>query len=305
MAANDYDPYGTNDNGDSNNSNIDPNTGLPYGQAAAPTAAANSGAPNTPAPGNDANQIQGWAQEFLGRNFTDADIAGLNGQPLSAVMNGIANSPEADAYNKAHKIGDYAQLPGNPAPNAPPPYRPGGGGGGTQGPYYPGTMLQQDPRFSDLVNTLMTRAKGSLDINPLTDPIIRPQVDNYGATQTRMANKAIDQQAEAGSPYATGSLQTARTQANENAGFNTANLQSSLMTNELTARRKDITDAMQESGQLLTADQQMKLQEELGLIDANLKQQGLNSQNDQFLATFGLNQNNQNNYWDSVRSGLL
>lgn len=271
MAANDYDPYGTNDNGD-NNSGIDPNTGLPYGQQPAPPD------PVVPDPG-----------------------PGRTGPPQARVGAAPVTPDASDrGWDRNRQINPVA-----PTPTPDPPAWQGTGYTPQQGPYYPATMLQQDPRFSDLVNTLMTRAKGSLDINPLTDPIIRPQVDNYGATQTRMARQAIDSAAEAGSPYATGSQQTARTQANEQAGFNTSNLQSSLMTNELTARRKDITDALQESGQLLTADQQMKLQEELGLIDANLKQQGLNSQNDQFLANFGLNQNNQNQYWDAVKKGLL
>lgn len=51
-----------------------------------------------PVSASDANQIQGWAQQNLGRNFSDADIAALQGQPLGLVQNGIANSPEAQAY---------------------------------------------------------------------------------------------------------------------------------------------------------------------------------------------------------------
>lgn len=53
---------------------------------------------NVPAPGNDANQIQGWAQKYLGRNFSDADIQALAGQPLDLVMHNIANSDEASKY---------------------------------------------------------------------------------------------------------------------------------------------------------------------------------------------------------------
>lgn len=204
----------------------------------------------------------------------------------------------------------------SPAPEtrqeSPSPFGVSGLGGGATGGNSGGVIdisglphLQDDPKMTELTDLLMNRAHQSLNIDPLTDPIIRPQVDNYGAAQTRLARQSIDSQAEAGNPYATGSLQTARNHATEQAGFNTANLQSSLMTNELTARRKDITDALQESGQLLTGNQQLKLQQELGLIDASLKQQGLNSGNDQFMAQFGLNSENQKNYWDSLRSGLL
>lgn len=296
----DYDPYGG--NGDPN---IDPNTGLPYGQqpAAAPSAPAQaSGAPNTPAPGNDANQIQGWASQYLGRNFTDADIAALNGQPLSAVQHGIANSAEADAYNRSNQLGNYKpQAPAAPGAPAPSPVF-GGGGSSTGFTWQP---LQRDPRFDTLVNTLMSRANASLNIDPSTDPIIRPQVDNYAAQQERQRRTYLDQQAESSSPYATGSMDNARTQTSEQAGLNTSNMQASLMSNELTARRSEIQNAMSQAGQMLTADQQMQLQNELGQIDAQLKQQGLSSQNDQFLAQLGLNAQNQSNYWDAIRSGLI
>jgi hypothetical protein len=53
------------------------------------------------------------------------------------------------------------------------------------------------------------------------------------------------------------------------------------MQNELTARRGEITQALQEMGTLLTADQQLALQKELGEINAMLAsgQLGLDSQN--------------------------
>lgn len=158
---------------------------------------------------------------------------------------------------------------------------------------------------ADLVNTLLSRAGESLNINPTTDPIIAPQVNAYEAQQTRTARNLIDQQAESGNPYSTGAVQNARTQAAEQAGANTAQLQSTLAQNELTARRAEIQNALSESGSLLTADQQVSLQKELGLIDANLNQQGINSRNDQFLAQLGLQADNQNNYWDAIRSGQL
>lgn len=77
----------------------------------------NAGAPNTPAPGNDDNQIQGWASQFLGRTFSQADLDALRGQPLDLVMHNIANSPEALAY--AAKQGHTLTPPPLP-PGAPP-----------------------------------------------------------------------------------------------------------------------------------------------------------------------------------------
>jgi len=284
-----YDPtgvdYGSPDTYN-DNSNIDPNTGLPYGTP--PTTPVAPTPTPTLAPGD------GGLDSTLNPD-------GTVGARRSVISGGQANrSPNGDDTNQN-------PLP-TPTPTPTPTPAPAGLGGVSAAPAYQipsGISFQQDPQWSALVNQLVSRATQSLNIDPLTDPIIRPQVDNYGATQTRMANKAIDQQAESGSPYSTGSLQTARNQANEQAGFNTANLQSSLMTNELTARRNDIQNAMSTEGQMLTASQQLQLQQELGLIDENLKQQGINSGNDQFLATLGLNTNNQNNYWDAVNTGKI
>jgi hypothetical protein len=262
----------------------------------------------TPAPGNDANQIQGWYNQYLGRGATDAEIQSHLGNPggLSEVMRLIANSPEADAYNKRNKTGDYAPGAPPPVPGAPVPTpQPGAPPSNIFTGYYPGTQLQQDPRFSDLVNTLLDRSKKSLDIDPTTDSVIRPQVDNYAAQQERQRRTYLNEMAESNSPYATGSMDHARTQTSEQAGINTANLQSSLMTNELSARRNEIQNALSEAGSLLTGQQQMQLQHELGLLDAQLKQQGIQSQNDQFFADLGFRSQDRGNYWDAIRSGLI
>lgn len=89
---------------------------------AAPPAAAPPHAPQNPGPqgvgdpGNDANQIQGWAQKFLGRNFSDADIAKyFTGHPLDVVMHDIANSDEAKAYAQKNQMGPYAPGPASAA----------------------------------------------------------------------------------------------------------------------------------------------------------------------------------------------
>ena len=93
------------------------------------------GGANVPAPGNDANAISGYYSQFLGRAPDDSGLASWQGDlangslTLGGVQNAIANSPEADAYNKAHKLGNYAQLPGNPAPAT------GGSVGGALAPY--------------------------------------------------------------------------------------------------------------------------------------------------------------------------
>jgi hypothetical protein len=136
----------------------------------------------------------------------------------------------------------------------------------------------RDPRSNDLYNMLMSRASQSLALDP-KDPIIANQVNAFGAQQTRGARDYIDQLAESEGPDA--NLGAERRLSSEHAAQATGSLQASLMQNELTARRGEITQALQEMGTLLTADQQLALQKELGEINAMLAsgQLGLDSQN--------------------------
>ena len=180
------------------------------------------------------------------------------------------------------------------------------GSGGAANPLDTTTAINQtSPQNQALINLLTSRANQSLNINPATDSIIRPQVDAFAATQDRSRRNYLNDLAESSSPYATGAQQTAATQTAEAAGQATGNLQSQLTQNELTARRTEIQNALSELGSMLTSDQQLALQQELGQLDAALRQQQINSGNDQFLATLGLNTANQNSYWDAVRSGLI
>jgi hypothetical protein len=207
----------------------------------------------------------------------------------------------------------------------------GGGGGSSSStttsggtnvppPGSPYAHYQPSPQDTQLYNTLMTRAGQSLNVNP-NDPIIRDQVDAYGASRTRSARNDLQTMAESNGSYANLTEETRA--GNEKAAQDTGSLQATLIQNELNSRRSEIQNALSESGALLTAEQQTALQRELGLIDEQIKstqvgnqftlgqgqlalgQQQLGSQNDQFAATYGLNATNQANYWDRVRSGFV
>lgn len=166
----------------------------------------------------------------------------------------------------------------------------------------PGAPLAKDPRSDQLVNLLMGRAQQGLNISP-DDPIIKNQVDAFNANDQRAQRSYLAQSAEKGGPNANTEA-IGRSLAEHGAQVG-GQLQATLMGNELSARRQEIQQALQESGNLLTSDQQMQLQHELGLIDANLRQQGITSGNDQFLANLGLQTQNQSNYWGALNSGLL
>lgn len=277
---------------------------------------ADSNGNNPGDPGYDPSQ-----DTSVGRN-PDGSIANPNAAPNPYAPNpAVVNTaptptptPDPNAAGGAPDPNGRRKVVGipvgpDPAAPAPTPAAPPPTPGGSDTPPPAGNPdisgLAGNAGDQQLVNLLMQRAQQSLNIDPNTDPIIAPQVADYGATQTRAARQAIDQQAEAGSPYATGALQNVATQMQENAGQNTANLQSTLVNNELTARRNDIQNAMSTAGTTLTAEQQLSLQQELGTIQAALSQQQINSGNDQFLATLGLNTNNQNNYWNANYNGTI
>lgn len=174
--------------------------------------------------------------------------------------------------------------------------------------------------MTDLIKQLTDRSNQSLNIDPQTDPIIKGQTDAARVAQERQRTNYLNDLSESSNPYTTGNLATARLQSAEDVGTNISNLQSTLMQNELTARRGEIAQALQEKGGLLTSAQQTALQRQLGLIDSALKNRGLDmsndqflrnlmlqrmfldSQNDQFAANYDMNSTNLANYWDWVRT---
>lgn len=190
----------------------------------------------------------------------------------------------------------------------------GGSSGGSSAPSSAPTQNsafqnQLQANATSLYNTLLDRSKQSLSVGA-NDPIIKGQVDAYRAENDRDSRNAQTQWAESSGPYA--NPQGQERMLAEKSAQATSGLQASLMGNELTARRNDIQNALTQMGGLLTSEQQTALQQQLGLINANLAQQGIglqqqqiNSGNDQFAATYGLNSANQANYWDALRSGLL
>lgn len=179
--------------------------------------------------------------------------------------------------------------------------------GGAKG--NPAYHYEQSPQDSQLFQTLMGRANQSLNVDP-NDPIIKGQVDAFKATQDRGVKDFLSASAEHGGPHS--NMDAQARSAYEKAGQATSGLQSQLMQHELNSRRAEIQAALSQEGGMLSQQDQMALQRELGLINSQLSAQGLqlgqqqiNSNNDQFSARFGLDSTNQANYWDSLRRGLV
>ncbi len=112
---------------------------------------------------------------------------------------------------------------------------------------------------NDLFNNLMARSNQSLDIKP-NDAIIQPQVNAFNAQQQQAARNAEAQMAESAGPNANTGAETRSAQ--EKIGQNTSAFQATLMGQEVTARRQEIQQALSGAEGLLTAEQQMRLQEE-------------------------------------------
>lgn len=177
------------------------------------------------------------------------------------------------------------------------------GGGGTYGSSFSmsgPTSWLTDPsgKANSLYDTLMNRAGQSLNING-RDPIIAHQVNAFRAEQDRSVRNQLAQAAEAGGPNA--NLNSERRLLNERAAQSTGGMQANLIQNELNARRQEIAQSLAQAGGMLSDEQRIGLQKELGLIDANLRQQGITNQNNQFLDSLGLQSADRASYWDMVR----
>lgn len=204
---------------------------------------------------------------------------------------------------------------GNPAGGAIGAGQAGAATGGGQA-----SAVSNDPMRQQLVDALTKRSQQSLAVDR-NDPNIRGQADAYAAQQERSRRDYLAQQAETQGPLSnlTGEARlTAEKTGQANGGFEAA-----LMGQEITARRKEIQDALTQMQGQLTAEQQMALQKELGQLDdatrrfgiqtqADTAQSGINNDwqkalmsNTQFMDELGLKSENQYNYWDAVNSGKI
>lgn len=178
----------------------------------------------------------------------------------------------------------------------------GGGGGGSSfssstGGY--GTTGQRD----ELYNMLMGRAKQGLNVDAKTDPSIRAQADPYAANVERSRRDYLANEAEQKGPLA--NIEGESRLSAERGGQASGLFESQLVGREIQSRRDEIAQALSSMQGMLSQEQQLAMQRELAQLDASLRNRQISSGNDQFMANLGLQSENQNNYWDAVRSGRL
>lgn len=193
--------------------------------------------------------IDGLFQKFGGNKndtFTDASLA-----PVIASLGG------GDTRSKNLGPGGPTPPPGSDVASA--GYIPGKGVGG-MGSIFGGGQGGGNPLFQ----LLMGRATQGLNVNP-NDPIIKGQTDAFRAEQQRGERGYEQQLAERAGANA--NIGAERRLGAEKVGQNTSAFESQLMGQELSARRQEIQNALSGAAGLLTADQQMMLQEELSQLD--------------------------------------
>jgi hypothetical protein len=231
----------------------------------------------------------GAQDSILGKYGITLAANGTGTMPDGSIMDlrrgARAGDNTAQWMGLGDKSGMYANPGGGGAPGAP------GGPGGSGG-----------PKWDDLYNELMKRGKQSLDVNA-NDPIIRNQTDAFAASQDRAKRDALNAAAERSSPYGTGGMQGQERMMAEHLGANVGGFQAELMGRELQSKRDEISHALDSASTMLSEQQRVSLQRELGLLDAEIRRQGQADQRDQFGRTYDANQNERNTYWDWTKSG--
>lgn len=157
--------------------------------------------------------------------------------------------------------------------------------GGAGGPGTTGDLGKGDA--SALYQMLLKRATQGLSVDP-NDPVIRNQVDAYGARQTQASRDALSAEAESQGPNANLSAETRS--AAEKAGQNTSDFQSRMLYDEVQGKKKEIQDALTSMGSLLSDQQRLALQEQLAKLSLAQQQLQFTSSQAQQESQFGRTQ---------------
>jgi hypothetical protein len=171
-------------------------------------------------------------------------------------------------------------------------------------------------RSNALYDQLSQRATQGLDATR-NDPVIRTQADAYAAQEERARRDYLADLAEREGPLA--NLRGETRMAAERMGQRVGSFEAELLGRELTARREEIAQALQQMGGLLSTDQQRELQRQIALMDnAIAQQQAANQgrsldqdwqtallQNEEFLRELAEQQMDRRSYYDAVQRGFI
>ncbi len=141
----------------------------------------------------------------------------------------------------------------------------GGGGAYIPGQGVPGQGTIFSPQNTAGITALENQLMGiaAQDQQPVTpnDPIIQAQTNAFNSQAQQAAKNNETTAAEQGGPNA--NQEAINRSQSEQVGQSTGNMEATLMSNELGARRQQLQQILSQYGNTLTAEQQMQLQEEL------------------------------------------
>jgi hypothetical protein len=173
--------------------------------------------------------------------------------------------------------------------------QPAGQGAGTGGADIQGLLSQllagQDTgRQGDFFNQLQGLIGQYGQPVTAQDPVIKNQVDAFGAAQQRGAEQGQAALAEANAykGIPTGTQDAGTAAGYESAALNTGQFQASEIRNELTQRRSYLQQTLSLYGGQLSSEQARMLQAQIAAINAQLSNQQMTNQNNQFYDQLGL-----------------
>jgi hypothetical protein len=138
----------------------------------------------------------------------------------------------------------------------------------------------RDPRSDELYKLLMERARQGTTIGR-EDANVRAQVDPFAAQIERAQRNYIDDMAEGarGVPL---NLTGERRMAAERAGQQVGQLEAQTIGREIEGRRQEIAQSLALAGGLLSDEQRLELQRELGLLEDATRRYGMGLEQDRF-----------------------
>lgn len=125
-------------------------------------------------------------------------------------------------------------------------------------------------------NSYLARATQPITVDK-NDPAFRQQADSYAAAIERQKRNYLQDQAEQMAPGSTGAMRGQERMASERAGQQIGTFEAQLVGNELRQKRQEVDDALKGLYGMVTADQQMALQQRAMELDAELKKLGIGS----------------------------
>ena len=147
--------------------------------------------------------------------------------------------------------------------------------------------------FGDQIRAMVLKLMGQSPTDISSNPVYGGAMDAYRTEQQRAMEterNAIAERMNAEGTLNTGGFSDRVLGAEQQAGENTASFAGQLAVRELERQRDEIMQALTIGAGVMTEDQRLALSEKLGLINANLSQQSITNQNNQFNQNLGWNQ---------------